>query len=245
MLKVSSPPGALSNNSRIFGNFSWLFQLYLGICLLGFFLSLQYTYIRWAPGRQDTFLVAHASGQLYTYQVWTIFHLYFISWKSNWAKFCFCRLNLSAVTCLLCTNSKSRVSQKDIFWLTLCESHNYCWATFWICHLIPDLSQLWTVKTYWAQVRVLLCSPSRERPSGIRLPGDYILKTLYRPLLHFENRWMVNFSVITFWNRWLVDNILKHFWQAFTFWNNCSVLTFWNRWLVNYIFRRFTGQCWC
>ena len=27
------------------------------------------TYTRWAPGRQDTFLVAHASGQLYTYQV--------------------------------------------------------------------------------------------------------------------------------------------------------------------------------
>ena len=30
---------------------------------------IKYT-IRWAPGRQDTFLVAHASGQLYTYQVW-------------------------------------------------------------------------------------------------------------------------------------------------------------------------------
>ena len=27
------------------------------------------TCIKWAPGRQDTFLVSHASGQLYTYQV--------------------------------------------------------------------------------------------------------------------------------------------------------------------------------
>ena len=32
-----------------------------------------YCTIRWAPGRQDTFLVSHTSGQLYTYQVYSIY----------------------------------------------------------------------------------------------------------------------------------------------------------------------------
>ena len=43
-----------------------LSQLMTGLKLAALICALT----RWAPGRQDTFLVAHASGQLYTYQVW-------------------------------------------------------------------------------------------------------------------------------------------------------------------------------
>ena len=42
-----------------------LSQLMTGLKLAALICALT----RWAPGRQDTFLVAHASGQLYTYQV--------------------------------------------------------------------------------------------------------------------------------------------------------------------------------
>ena len=161
------------------------------------------TYTRWAPGRQDTFLVAHASGQLYTYQVWKgllilcRFHSRFqpnavsadfvsIS-LSNPTKCSFCRPNLSAATCLLCTNSKSRVSPN----FTRLVSNNFCWIMFSPLWIWPNYKQMTDVYVDIdvAQVRVSPCSQSRGRPSGIRLPGDisrYLIFEMFDARWHFE-----------------------------------------------------------